>query len=133
MPYQVYFYSNFELLRTITNNFYSVNSFEHVQSKWYPEVRHHCPDVPIIIVGTKKDLRDAVEGPVQSEDSAQGTPKVYEEMAKPLVDAFYNVYKYAECSAKTGDGVRHVFEEAIRAVLHPVEKEVKKRAVCNLF
>ena len=135
MPYQVkdYIYSNFELLRTITNNSYSVNSFEHVQSKWYPEVRLYCPDVPIIIVGTKKDLRDAVEGPVKSKDSAQCIPKVYEEMAKPLVDAFYNVYKYAECSAKTGDGVKNVFEEAIRTVLNRVRTEVKKQTVCNLF
>ena len=89
--------------------------------------------MPVIIVGTKKDLRDAVEGPVQSVDSAQDIPNVYEEMAKSLVDAFYNVYKYAECSAKTGDGVKNVFEEAIRAVLNRVRKEVKRQTVCNVF
>ena len=137
-------------------NSYSVDSFENVRSKWYPEVRHHCPDVPIIIVGTKKDLRDAVEqkrgskesyhksgtlrkktlkksSSIQSVDSAQGIQYVFEEMAKPLVDELYNVYKYVECSAKTGDGVRHVFEEAIRSVLNPVQKEEKKRTSCNLF
>ena len=79
----------------------------------------------------KKSLRKS--GSIQSMDSAQGMQYVYEEMAKPLVDELYNVYKYVECSAKTGDGVRHVFEEAIRSVLNPVQKEVKKRAVCNLF
>lgn len=26
--------------------------------QWYPEVRHHCPNTPIILVGTKVDLRD---------------------------------------------------------------------------
>lgn len=30
----------------------------NVLLQWYPEVRHHCPNTPIILVGTKLDLRD---------------------------------------------------------------------------
>lgn len=33
-------------------------SCENVKSKWISEIRHHAPDVPIILVGTKMDLRD---------------------------------------------------------------------------
>lgn len=36
----------------------SPTSLENVRSKWYPEVKHHCPKAPIILVGTKQDLRD---------------------------------------------------------------------------
>ena len=28
-----------------------------MESKWIPEVDHHCPGVPIILVGLKTDLR----------------------------------------------------------------------------
>lgn len=32
----------------------SPSSFENVTSKWYPEIKHHCPDAPIILVGKYK-------------------------------------------------------------------------------
>ena len=34
------------------------NSIENIRAEWYPEVSHHCPNVPIILVGNKLDLRD---------------------------------------------------------------------------
>lgn len=30
---------------------------ENIPEKWTPEVKHFCPNVPIILVGNKKDLR----------------------------------------------------------------------------
>lgn len=39
-------------------NLHSRASFENVKSKWLPEIRHHAPGVPFILVGTKLDLRD---------------------------------------------------------------------------
>ena len=32
------------------------DSFRNVKSKWMPELQHHAPGVPFILVGTKKDL-----------------------------------------------------------------------------
>ena len=36
----------------------SPTSFENVAVKWHPEISHHAPEVPFILVGTKMDLRD---------------------------------------------------------------------------
>ena len=36
----------------------SPTSFDNVSSKWIPEVTHHCPETPIILVGTKADMRE---------------------------------------------------------------------------
>jgi GTPase SAR1 family protein len=35
----------------------SPSSYENVLSKWVPEIQHHAANVPIILVGTKSDLR----------------------------------------------------------------------------
>lgn len=32
----------------------SPDSLENIPEKWSPEVRHFCPNVPIILVGNKK-------------------------------------------------------------------------------
>merc|ERR1711994_930923 len=37
------------------------SSFANVKQKWIPEITHHAPGVPIILVGTKSDLRQDAE------------------------------------------------------------------------
>ncbi|XP_032255038.1 rho-related GTP-binding protein RhoD-like [Phoca vitulina] len=36
----------------------SPDSLENIPEKWTPEVKHFCPNMPIILVGNKKDLRN---------------------------------------------------------------------------
>ena len=36
-------------------------SFENVKEKWVPEIKHHCPKTPFLLVGTQVDRRDDQE------------------------------------------------------------------------
>uniref|UniRef100_A0A673STW5 Cell division control protein 42 homolog n=1 Tax=Suricata suricatta TaxID=37032 RepID=A0A673STW5_SURSU len=36
----------------------SPSSFENVKEKWVPEITHHCPRTPFLLVGTQTDLQD---------------------------------------------------------------------------
>lgn len=36
---------------------FSRASFENLPDKWVPELRHFCPNIPIVVVATKKDVR----------------------------------------------------------------------------
>ncbi|KAJ3104924.1 GTP-binding protein Rho1 [Physocladia obscura] len=90
------------------------DSLENVKEKWISEVLHYCPGIPIILVACKADLRD--------------NPQAIQELAKigkrPLtaqqgiaVANSIGAKKYLECSARTGQGLRQVFEEAARVAL----------------
>ena len=36
----------------------SRDSLENIQAKWVPEIHHFCPNVPYLLIATKKDLRN---------------------------------------------------------------------------
>ena len=81
-------------------------------AQWYPELQHHCPDVPIILVGTKLDLRDDKE----HQENRTGSSLSMEEGFK-MQRKIDSIVKYMECSSLTGQGVNEVFEEAARIAL----------------
>ncbi|VDN97564.1 unnamed protein product [Rodentolepis nana] len=98
-------------------------SFENVKAKWIPEVRHHCPRTPVILVGTKLDLREDQETINKLKD-LKLVPITYPQglsMAKEI-----SAIQYLECSALTQTGLKNVFDEAIRAVLIPHSKPSKR-------
>jgi small GTP-binding protein len=89
-------------------------SFEHIASKWHPEVAHFCPDVPRILVGTQIELRSDAE--TVSRLQAQGKRCVTRPEAEAAA-ARVKAICYLECSSRTGENRRRVFEEAVRAAL----------------
>jgi cell division control protein 42 len=83
-------------------------SFENVREKWFPEVHHHCPGVPCLIVGTQVDLRDdpSVREKLSKQKMNPVSKDAGERMAKEL-----GAVKYVECSALTQYKLKDVFDE----------------------
>ncbi|CAO3694137.1 unnamed protein product [Rhizopus stolonifer] len=108
----------------------SPDSLDNVQEKWISEVLHFCQGLPIVLVGCKKDLRN---DPNTIEDLRRNSqrPVSYEEGA--AVAQKISAYKYQECSARTGEGVHDVFQEATRAALIGNKKKKGKSKSCTLL
>lgn len=93
----------FAVCYSITNR----KSFDNVRHRWAPEIRHHCPGVPVVLVGLKGDLREDPEG-----GPAVVTPQEADAAAVELEFAHA-----VECSALTQDGLKDVFDCCISVVL----------------
>ena len=105
----------------------SPDSLKNIPEKWTPEVKHFCPNVPIILVGNKKDLRyDSYTikelGKIKQEPVKQDDGRA---MAEKI-----NAVCYMECSAKIKEGVKEVFEVATTAAL---QFKKPNRACCLLL
>ncbi|CAN6821203.1 unnamed protein product [Brassica oleracea] len=111
-------------------------SSENVAKKWVPELRHHAPDVPIVLVGTKlgwlflyffficypsKRLTDSL---LDARDDKQyflehpGAVPISTAQGEEL-KGLVGASAYIECSSKTQLNVKAVFDEAIKVVLEP--------------
>lgn len=103
-------------------------SFENVKEKWFPEVHHHCPGVPCLIVGTQIDLRDdkVIIEKLQRQRLRPISSEQGERLAREL-----RAVKYVECSALTQRGLKNVFDEAIVAALEP--PVIKKSKKCTIL
>lgn len=104
--------------------------FENVLVKWAPEVRHHCSDASIILVGTKADLRDDKDQLYQLAKIGQYPVKkeAAERMAKKI-----HALKYIESSALTQVNVKKVFEEVVRSVFQKQKPILKENNKCQLM
>src|SRR3990167_8897805 len=114
----------------------SPDSFSNLKKKWYAEIKHHCPNTPIIVVATKIDLRNdpaalqrLAEKNLSMVTTAQGN-----QLAKEIC-----ANKYLECSSLTQVGIKAVFEEAVRVTTSTCstrctsKKKRKTNVKCSLL
>ena len=98
--------------------FFSVvsrTSFDNVQNKWLPEIHHHNPGTPFILVGSKTDLR--IPGNDEHISSADGKTMARKTGAE----------KYVEISSLKGSNVQEVINSGI-SCLFSSSSQAKKSA-----
>ena len=104
----------------------SRTSFQNVSCMWLPEIRHHCPDVPFIILGTKIDLRD--DEFVIEKLKEYGGPVQYDEgviMANECKAEWYY-----ECSSKTNRGIITSLETCLQIAIWKKHEEPDACRLC---
>ncbi|XP_035550838.1 rac-like GTP-binding protein RAC2 [Juglans regia] len=106
-------------------------SYENISKKWIPELRHYAPTVPIVLVGTKRDLRDHKQYLIDHPGATPITTAQGEELKRAIGAAVY-----IECSSKTHQNVKAVFDAAIKVVLQPPKPKKsrrRKQSPCTLL
>ena len=134
---------NNEIIFIYLSFIFSQESYISTRTKWYSEIHHVCSETPLLLVGTKTDLRNPnqkswitftgrnkISRDIQREislgdsktneigtQSSQLIKHIYKRDVKSVFKKLKNVEKYVECSSQKGENVAEVFEEAARAVL----------------
>mgnify|MGYP001280517802 FL=1 len=87
----------------------SKTSLENVENKWLTEIQKFCPDTSFVLVGTKSDFRK--DPPAGREGQL-----VPVEEARAVAER-QNAAKYIECSARTEENLKKVFDMAINVAI----------------
>ena len=104
-------------------------SLDAIATKWHPEISHHCPGTPFLIVATKSDLADEIILEHLSERSMP-KPIVLQAEGQHLADTL-GAHKFMECSALTQEGLKTLFDEAIRAGLLSLPRKAKSKSLLS--
>ena len=87
-------------------------SFANAETKWFPELEQHSKGVPVVLVGTKLDLRS--HAPTLALLKNKGLAPISSEQGAELAQKL-GAAAYRECSALTQEGLKGVFETAVQA------------------
>ena len=100
----------------------SEGQFRDLLPKWWVELKFYCPTVPVILVGSKVDLRE--NGDIETISAEEG-----EAMAGQI-----GAVQYIEVSCCNNLGVRQVFDEAIRVGLsYQSNNNESNKRVCEVL
>lgn len=98
-------------------------SFQNI-GKWKEELDYHCPGVPIILLGTKIDLRNDKETINRLRQRGLNIIPYSTGLQKSKE---ITAYEYLECSALTQEGLKNLFQRIVECYLNDKNKKKKKK------
>ena len=101
----------------------SQTTFENVRKRWLPEVNQYTPQIPVVLVGLKKDLRDSGSTGTDTDEEA-----LVSEAQGQIMKIKIGAVEFFECSALKNEGVHKLFETVARISL--AEKRTQRAARC---
>ena len=114
----------------------NVASLEKLKREWIPELKECAPNVPYILVGTKKDVKEecAYQRELLRTQEDKGQSLRMEDPMRHVVTTadgfevakYIGAHGFLECSALYRDGTREVFETAAKVAL---KKSRRRRKV----
>ncbi|KAL7711498.1 GTP-binding protein RHO4 [Entamoeba marina] len=84
-------------------------SFNNIKNKWYPEIAHKCPSIPILLVGTHSEKR--------STTNQKNAKRLVNKQKAMDFASQIGAKCYIECSALNYTNVELIFDEAIGSVM----------------
>jgi len=109
-------------------NVMSPVSFKNALKMWVNEIRQiTSEDVPIVLVGTKIDLRNDQN---QIENLAKSKEKVISREQGEQAAKQIRAQSYVECSALTQESLKETFDAAIIAALTPSTSKSNRILCC---
>jgi len=118
------------------------SSFANVREKWLPELWYFAPGIPIILVGTDLDLRvnpypnpnpidrlDEIK--LKEMQRSNEVPITFEQGTAMAAEC--GLAAYRECSWRTQEGLKDVFDTAVMAGLHADRKCDTPKRQCTVM
>ena len=107
---------------------YAVNnpaSFENVRDRWIPELEHHKPDTPLMLVACKTDLRTGA--------SIHADPRLFVSQSVGEAEAKELGASFVETSALTLMNINDFLPKAVRTSLARQRRSRKDGSQCKMF
>ncbi|XP_076805859.1 cell division control protein 42 homolog isoform X2 [Clavelina lepadiformis] len=102
------------------------STIENAFKKWVPEIQHHCPKTPFLLVGTKNNVNDLTKDQKPREELSSFKNNSINKEELLLRGKKLNAFDYIECCAVKNEGIESLIDKIILAAISPSKQKGEK-------